>query len=194
MRNVFALCAVALLGAGCSTPKDAAEAAKADPNKPAVIQAPPIILPSDTAKPDTMPAYRARMDEAVSDHRAEYSVMGAASALGDRRTLSSMFAADAVVRLGDTTFTGRDAIVTGLVDFALRTSLREAHRFSRTLNAIGTTYTDSGTYVLISRRGIAKPTEQRGTYVTVWNRTDGAALRWQIMRDELTPDAPAKKR
>jgi hypothetical protein len=185
---------IAVFATACSTAKDSAELAKSDPNRPAVIQAPPIILPSDTAKPDTMPAYRAKMEAASSELLAEYSVMAAASVIGDRRTLGSALAPDAVVRLADTTFTGRDAIISGLMDFALRSSLRETLRQSRALNAIGTTYTDSGTYIMISRRGIAKPVEQRGTYVATWKLLEGSNIKWQLVRDELTPDpAPTKR-
>lgn len=194
MRNVFAICAVAVLSTACSESKTAADASKADPNKPAVIQVPPVVLTSDTAKPDTMPAHRARMEAAAGDLRAEYSIMITAAMMNDRRMVGSMVAPNAVVRLADTTLTGRDAIVNGLVDFTLRTSLRDMQRYSRAIHAAGTTYTDSGSYVLTSQRGIAKPREERGTYVSVWNRGDGSEARWQMLRDELTPDSQAKKR
>ncbi len=194
MRNTIAICAIALLSAACSESKTAADASKADPNKPAVIQAPPVVLHSDTAKPDTMPAYRARMEAAAGDLRAEHSILITAAMLNDRRMVGSMLAPNAVVRLSDTTISGRDAVVNGLVDFALRTSLRDMQRYSRAIHAAGTTYTDSGAYVLTSQRGIAKPREERGTYVSVWDRGDGSEARWQLLRDELTPDPPAKKR
>lgn len=194
MRNTIAICAVALLSAACSESKNVADASKADPNTPAVIQAPPIILPSDTAKVDTMPAYRDRMSAALSEINPEYSLLTATAVLGDRRMLAATLAPDVTMRLADTTFTGRDAAVFGFTDFMLRNSVKDLLRQSRVLNAIGPTYTDSGQYLMVSQRGVGKPVEQRGTYVSVWTRSEKAERRWHLLRDELTPDPPAKKR
>lgn len=194
MRNVFATCAITLLATACGEPRAVAETSNTDPNKPAVIQVPPVILPSDTATPDTMPAYMEKIASAKSEIMPEYSLITAAAVLGDQRTLATQLAPDVVIKMAGVTLTGRDPAVAGLVEFARRNSLREILRQSHVLNAIGSTFTDSGAYLMVAQRGIAKPVEQRGTYVSVWRQGSGSEPKWQMVRDELTPDAPAKKR
>jgi hypothetical protein len=194
MRKAIVISAVAVMATACAEPKAVADASRADPNKPAVLQYPPVILPSDTAKPDTMPEYMEKIARAKSEILPEYSLITAASVMGDRRTLGAELADDVVIKMAGVTLSGRDSAVAGLVLFARRNSLREILRQSHSLNAIGTTYTDSGAYLMVAQRGVAKPVEQRGTYVTVWRRGSGTEPKWQMVSDELTPDPAPKKR
>lgn len=187
---VVALVVVALAVAACT---GSADAEKADPNRPAVVQVPPPILPSDTAQPDTMPEHLQRMADAKAELSPLYSMMAAMAIMGDRRTLSTDLAPDVVIRLGDSTYTGRVAATNALVAFMRRASISDMGRSSRVLSAVGSVYTDSGEYGMLSRREGGTPVEQRGNYVSVWTRY-AMPQRWELQRDELIPFRKASKR
>lgn len=169
------------------------DAAKTDPNRPAVVQAPPVVLPSDTAKPDTMPAYRERMEAAQRELATDYAMISATAILQDARTLAGEYAPDAVLKLGGSTYTGQAQVVNALIEFMRRSSVKDLQRRSYSLNAVDSVYTDSGVYAMLSQRTGGAPVEERGTYVSVWRLRSGTP-RWELRRDEIMPAAPAKKR
>ncbi|MDA1080568.1 MAG: hypothetical protein O2973_02655 [Gemmatimonadetes bacterium] len=193
------LCVVAVITA-CTSREDAANAAnaanaarKVDPNLPAVVQGPPIIIPSDTARPDTMPDYRQRMSDAARELIPQYSVLGAAAVFGDRRMLVSIYSPGAMLRLGDSTFTGGVRAAAALVDLFRRSSVNEMVRQSRSTNAIDSVYTDSGAYLMASKRGGGETALERGTFVSKWRKL-AKDPGWALEYDEITPDPPATKR
>jgi len=175
--------------AACTKPEDAR---KTDPNLPAIVQAPPIILPSDTARPDTMPEYRDRMEAARPELMREYSVMAAAAVFGDRPMLSSIYSPAVTLRLGDSTHTGRAAATVAVINFFQRSGIVELIRQSDTLNAIDSVYTDSGNYLMVAKRPGAAESHERGRYVAKW-RLMPRGPRWSLLSDELTPDPATKK-
>lgn len=175
--------------AACTNPDDAR---KTDPNLPAVVQAPPIILPSDTARPDTMPEYRERMEAAQRELIPQYAVIGAAGVFGDRRMLASIYAPSATLRLGDSTYSGGTPVVTALADFFRRSAITDMVRQSESTNAVDSVYTDSGSYLMVSKRPGTAESHERGRYVAKW-RLLPRDPRWSLLSDELTPDPPAKR-
>ncbi|MBM4194076.1 MAG: hypothetical protein FJ202_06825 [Gemmatimonadetes bacterium] len=160
--------------------------AKSNPDRPAVVQAPPIILPHDTAKPDTMPDYRARMAAFELELMREYSVMGAAMIIGDRKMLASMLDPNATLQLDQTTHRGFAAVTAALVDFARTNALQDFGRASRVRNEAKGVVTDSGWYRVIGKRAGGEVRTDTGTYVAVWNRRDNPVA-WTLVSDVLTP-------
>src|ERR1019366_6262362 len=118
IRRAMALPMLCALVAACGRKAESAKAS--DPNTPAVVKLPPPILPSDTAKPDTMENHRAKVDATMSVLAREYSVLGAATVFGDRSMIASHFAPDAVLVTSDSSYMGNFAIANSLA--ALGTS------------------------------------------------------------------------
>lgn len=189
MRSTLFIVPAVLLSTACEPRGDVRSD---DPNRPAVVQAPPIILPHDTATPDTMPAYRDRMAAALAELMPEYSFLAAMAVFGDRMAVAAMHAPDAVVQLGDSTFHGPVAVADARIAYFRRSSVKEMVRQSVALNAIDSTYRDSGVYLMVSHRPGASPVEQRGTYVTTWIRRPSDP-KWVVRRDHLMPDVPKRR-
>lgn len=165
------------------------EAAKAlDPRVPAVVQLPPPVLPSDTAKPDTMMQHRERIRLARRELVPNYAILGAAMVFGDRRMIASHYAPDAVFLTPDTTLTGSVAIANALAAQGPPRSLVEFNRTSIDVTIIDSTVADSGTYKAIAKRaGARDSTIERGSYVATW-RVHAPPLHWVITRDEIRPN------
>jgi hypothetical protein len=171
-----------------------AEPAKAsDPNTPAVVKLPPLILPSDTAKPDTMQSHREKMNAALSVLVREYAVLGAATVFGDRRMIETQFAPDAVLVTSDSSYKGSVAIANALAALATSKSLREFNHSSRGFRIADSIVVDSGTYTLISKRAGADSLLERGVYVASW-RMHAPPLTWVIRKEELRPGAKRRKK
>jgi hypothetical protein len=177
------LAALSVITVGACAPAD--DARKVDPNLPAVIQV-PIVLPGDTMRSDTIAAYRERMQGAIQQLYPEYSVLAAATVFGDRRMMTAIYASDATLRIADSTYTGGVAVVNAMVTLFSRASVTEMTRQSRALNAVDSIYTDSGSYVMVSKRSGGTATSERGTYVARWRRNAGEP-RWTLLYDELKP-------
>lgn len=176
-----ALAAAACGKAGSGSPAN-------DPERPAVVKAPPIVLPSDTAHPDTMPAHRERMEELKHQINEWHGFAGSMAVFGDRKALVSFYAPDATVRIDGTTFSGAQQVANGIVDLARRSAMREFLRAPRTVNATDSVAVDSGVYGILSQRDGGPKREERGTYVTTWKRTGDPQQPWVILHDVLTPD------
>jgi hypothetical protein len=123
----------------------------------------------------------------------EYSLIGATAVLGDRRMLALEYAADAVLKLNDSTYSGRLQVVNAWVEFMRRSSVKEMVRQSQNLDARDSVYTDVGVYGMLSQRVGGKPIEQRGTYRSVWHLRSGTP-RWELQRDEIIPDSRRRDR
>ncbi len=186
MAVVRGLVVVALgtLGAGSCTARDSSAA---DPSRPAVVKAPPLILPSDTAKPDTMADHIQRMAELARQLAEPYALIAFGAVNADRRLLTSFYGPDAVFTLDDSTYRGLTAVVNAIVDMGQRTGLAEWNRQSwRLTGHQDSIYVDSGYYTMQARRPGGRTRESRGTYVATW-RHIGGPTPWVLLRDELKP-------
>lgn len=192
MKRLWSTCLSIVCLVTLAACTNADDARKVDPNLPAVVHGPPIILPSDTARPDTMPEYRERMEAAQRELIPQYSVLGAAAVFGDRRMLASIYSPGATLRLSDSTYTGGTSVVTALADFFRRSAITDMVRQSNATNAVDSIYTDSGSYLLVSKRAGAAESLERGQYVAKW-RLLPRDPRWLLLSDELTPDSPTKR-
>lgn len=181
-RGLVALALGTLASAGCKA-RDSA----ADPSRPAVVKAPPLVLPSDTMKPDTTTSHRDRMQALSRELVQPYALMAAAAVWGDRRMLGSFYAPDGVLKFDDSTFTGRDRVVEALVSRGRLAGLAEWNRQSRVLTGHpDSVYVDSGSYVMVAKRPGAKDRTERGLYVATW-RHQGGDNPWILLRDEIKP-------
>ncbi len=165
-----------------------------DPNRPAVVKGPPVILPSDTAKPDTMPAYRERMQSLSGELASQYALVGAGMGFRDPALLRAVYAPDAVVVMGDSTFSGIERIAAGLIEMGRRSGMSELNRSTRSFNGKGDSiYVDSGFYIMRAERPGGTAREERGSYVSTWRHLGGPQP-WVLRRDELRPSSPATRR
>jgi hypothetical protein len=164
-----------------------------DPNAPAVVKAPPVVLASDTAKkPDPLVITE---DDAHRRLLAEYSLVAAAITLGDRKLIAEKYASGGRVITSDTTFVGSAAISNGLGRLGAAKSLRDFQRSPRVTRVVDSTVVDSGTYAMISKRPGSESVIERGSYATVW-QIRPAPLDWFMIEDHLFRDSakkPAKK-
>jgi hypothetical protein len=181
--------ALSVAGMGCGGKADSAQG---DPNRPAVVKGPPIILPADTAKPDTMPAHQRKANSMRGALVDPYAVIAAGVGFGDPKLLGSVFAPDAVVKYGDSTYTGANNVVNSLLRMNQRQGLKDLTHASHTLNWRDSTYTDSGYYTMKYGRDGAPLREERGTYVAVWEHVGSGTSPWLLHRDVLTPSNPSK--
>ena len=192
LRRGMALAASILAVAACNSNNGSTAGAKDDPNKPAVVKVPPVVLASDTAKPDTLPQNRMKMDAIRLKLAENYAVMSAAIAHHDARMLSMMYAPDAQLATSDSLFEGTRPIAIGLAQFGVARSVRSFDRKSSGFAVVDSTVTDSGSYVILSQRTGADSLFERGKYVTSW-RMHTEPLVWAIHRDHLVPVAKHKK-
>ena len=154
----------------------------ADPNAPAVVRVAPPVLPGDTAKPPKPPLVP---DDVVMRSLAvQYSLLGAAVVLGDRRLVAREYAPDATLVTPDTSLKGYEAIANRLVRLGSSRSLRDFRRASTKFAIVDSTVVDSGAYVMISKRPGADSVFEKGSYATVW-RIHPAPMTWSIISDHL---------
>ena len=184
VRQVGAIALVGVLSTlGCKSRDSAA----ADPARPAVVKAPPIILPSDTAKPDTMMNHIQRMADLSRQLAEPYALIAFGAVNADRRLLASFYAPEAVFSLGDSTYRGMTAVVNAVVDMGRRTGLADWNRQSwRLTGHPDSIYVDSGTYVMQARRSGGPARASHGIYVATWRHLGGPTP-WVLLRDELKP-------
>lgn len=169
-----------------------AEKSKDDPNRPAIVEAPPIVLPSDTAKVDTMPAFRERVAQLTTELAREYAILGTAMVLDDRRMIAAPYADDAILTIGDSSYTGKTAIAFALSALARRNSLKDMTRTTRAIATLDSTVVDSGSYIMSGQRTGGALEQSTGSYIAVWlHHSDN---RWVLRRDSITPATKSKPR
>ena len=177
------LLAVLVVVAGACSPSGKAD----DPNKPALVKGPPVVLPSDTLKPDTVGAARANLDAARIELTQNYAVLSAAAIFGDQRMLNSMYAPNAVLLMSDSTFNGAAAAAAEMAALARRISMTEMQRAPLATTLLpDSVVSDSGSYVITSKRGAQNAVVQRGVYSARW-RMHAPGTPWTLMADRLIP-------
>lgn len=186
-QRAVALLALVGVAAACG-----AEQAKNDPNRPAVVEAPPIVLPSDTAKVDSMPAFRERVAQLTAELAREYALLGAAMVLDDRRMIAAPYADGAILTIGDSSYTGKTAISFALADFARRNSLKDMTRTTRAIATVDSTVVDSGSYIVRGQRPGGALEQSTGRYIAVW--LHHADNQWVLRRDSIMPASRPKSR
>ena len=182
-----------LLALACTAPKSDKASSLKDPGAPAVIQAPPVILPADTTKRPSAGSPAVQLDAARQTIATNYAVLGAAIAFGDRRMIGTSYAPDAEVVTPGRQFKGLNAIVSGLASLGVGKSLKEFQRRSLITTIVDSTVVDSGTYVMLIKRVGADTAFERGRYATTW-RIVPPPHDWVIVSDHLfSPGAKKTK-
>lgn len=184
---------MACITAACTVRSVARDAGrKTDPNLPAVVQGPKLILASDTAHPDTLRDHRSRMSALSNELGEPYSLIAAAINFGDPRLLATIYSPDAVFAFGDSTYAGVLNVSRALVDMGRRSGLTDFVRMSRSLTGHpDSIYVDSGEYVMHAKRPGGVMRTERGTYAATWRHL-GPPSGWVLRRDVLKP-LPAPK-
>lgn len=191
LRFDWATLAAAAAVAACTGKPKAPD--PSDPNAPAVVKVPKVVLPSDTAKPDTMPAYIDRRETVRRTIPAEYAVLAAAITVADRETITSFYTSNATMRLGKSEVPGPQEIARVLADFGTRNSVKELNRTSRLLEGRNGAFVDSGEFVVIAQRTGGQRRVSQGTYRTEWI-FDPVTSHWRVRRDELSDLTPVAAR
>jgi len=182
-----------VLGVACSNKSKAdARSAANDPYAPAIVRGAPIILPGDTLKPDTAAKHAAAADDVRRELNTGYSVLGAAIVFGDPNMIGASYAADARLVTPESTVTGVAAIAMTLSKLGPAKSLREFQRRSLATRVVDSTVTDSGTFIVFTKRAGADSILERGHYATIW-RMHAPPYHWLITRDRLHPDPVRQK-
>ena len=180
----MALPILCLLALACTAPKSDKGSSLRDPGAPAVVRAPPVVLPSDTMKRPSEGSSSVKLDAARQTIATNYAVLGAAIAFGDRRMIGASYAPDAEVVTPDRQFRGLNAIVNGLASLGVGKSLKEFQRRSLVTTIVDSTVIDSGTYVMLIKRVGADTAFERGRYATTW-RVVPPPHDWVIVSDHL---------
>jgi hypothetical protein len=188
----MALTILCLAVTACAKPDARANASNAaDPNTPAVVTAPPPVLPSDTIRKVIPPVVTA--DAARMTLSRDYAVLGAAFAFGDQKMIVSSYAPTAELTTPNGTFTGQTAIVKEYKSFGMDGSVKEFSRRSARLNVVDSTVVDSGTFTVVRARTRADSTVESGAYASVW-RIHAPPDDWVMTKDHLYPAKKNKKK
>jgi hypothetical protein len=176
----MALSILSLTAAACSKPDARANAA--DPNTPAVVKAPPVVLASDTAKkPDSAAV---SMLLAKTTTARNYAILGFAISRGDLQMVGAQYSPEAKLTTPSGTYAGKNAIAhlyAGLV------GLKTFQRTSRMTTLKDSTVADSGTYTMVIKRaGAADSSVEHGSYSSLW-RVHPEPLEWVMWSDHLYP-------
>ncbi len=176
----FFILPIAIIACG----KPDARANAADPNAPAVVKAPPPILPADTAKKPPPPPLIPD-DEVRTKLGTLYALAGAGLSFVDPKLIRAAYAPDAQLTTPNGTFTGVQAILKEYQSFGMDGSVKDFQRQSAKAKIIDSTVVDSGLYRVTRQRGGAKTTEV-GAYAANW-RIHPAPMDWVMTKDHLYP-------
>jgi hypothetical protein len=163
--------------------KPDARANAADPNAPAVVKAPPPVLPADTAKkeiPPLIPDDQLRMQLSRL-----YAFAGAGLSFTDPKLIAAAYAPAAQLTTPNGTFTGTQAILKEYQSFGMDGSVKDFQRQPGTPRIVDSTVVDSGVYAVTRQRGAATITET-GPYAAEW-RIHPPPMDWVITKDHLYP-------
>ncbi len=160
--------------------KQGARANASDPNAPAVVKAPPVVLASDTAKNKAEPVVE--QDVAINIVSRNYALAGAAFSMLDPKLIVAAYDPYAEVTTPNGTFTGITAILKELKSFGMDGSVKEFNRQSLVLKIVDSTVVDSGYYQVIRKSARSDSTVERGAYAAEWRIHPG---HWLMTKDHL---------
>jgi hypothetical protein len=176
----MALPILCLIISACSKPDARANAA--DPNAPAVVKAPPVVLPSDTAK--KVPEPVVDQQTAINVVSRNYALAGAGLSMMDPKLILGAYSPTAELVTPNGKFTGQTAIVKEFQSFGMDGSVREFNRQSLVLKVVDSTVADSGYYQVTRKTARADTTVERGAYAAVW-RIHPPPMEWVMTEDHL---------
>jgi hypothetical protein len=183
----FFILPIAIIVCGaCGKPDARANAA--DPNAPAVVKAPPPLLPADTAKKPPPPPLIPD-DEVRTKLSTLYALAGAGLSFVDPRLITAAYAPEAQLTTPNGTFTGTQAILKEYRSFAMDGSVKDFQRQSARAKIVDSTVVDTGAYAVTRQHGGATTTEV-GAYAAEW-RIHAPPMEWVMTKDHLYP---AKKK
>jgi hypothetical protein len=181
----MALPILCLAIAACGKPD--AHAGSADANSPAVVKAPPPLLPADTAKKFVPPVVED--DQLRMQLSRLYALAGAGLSFVDPKLITGAYAPAAVLTTPNGTFTGTQAILKEYQSFGMDGSVKDFQRQPGKTKLVDSTVVDSGVYAVTRQRGGATTTEI-GAYAAEW-RIHAPPMDWVMTKDHLYP---AKKK
>lgn len=176
-----------LLAAACSTP-NARDAAKTDPNTPAVVEL-GMPKPPDVKKEPPPPI----VDEGQLVNRlaGNYSLLAAAMVNGDARMVGTLYAPDAEMSMPDGAWSGVANIANNLAALGRQKSLADFQRRSTRHMLVDSTVVDSGAFLITVKRTGADSVYERGSYATRWRiKPDG---NWVMEMDVLKREGKKKR-
>lgn len=174
----MALPILCLIVSACSKPG----ANAADPNTPAVVKAPPVVLASDTAK--KVPEPVVDKDVAINMVSRNYALAGAGLSMMDPKLVTGAYAPTAELTTPNGKFTGQTAILKEFQSFGMDGSVKEFSRQSVMLKVVDSTVVDSGYYQVTRKTARTDTTVERGAYAAVW-RIHPAPMDWVMTEDHL---------
>jgi len=178
-RRGMALPILCILIAACAR-QDARDAAKTDPNTPAIVEL-GMPKPPEVAKEPPRPI----LDKAQLSMKlaGNYSLLAAAMVNGDARMVGTLYAPDAELSMPDGAWSGVVNIASNLAALGRQKSLADFRRSSQRHVLADSTVVDSGTFVITVKRSGADSVYERGTYATRWRiKADG---NWLMEQDML---------
>jgi hypothetical protein len=175
----MALPILCFLIAACAK-QDARDAAKTDPDKPAVVEL-GMPKPPEVAKEPPRPI----LDEAQLSMKlaGNYSLLAAAMVNGDARMVGTLYAPDADLSMPDGAWSGVANIANNLAALGKQKSLADFRRSSQRHLLVDSTVVDSGTFVITVKRTGADSLYERGNYATRWRIKAGGD--WVMEQDVL---------
>ena len=171
----------------CSKPDTRANTA--DPNAPAVVKAPPPLLPADTAKKEVPSVVS--MDQARFTLSRNYALLGASFSFLDPKLQVAAYSPTAELTTPNGTFIGTTAILKEYRSFGMDGSVKSFERRSALTKIVDSTVVDSGTYTVVRARTRTDSTVEHGAYASVW-RIHPQPMDWVMSRDHLYPVTKTK--
>ena len=156
----------------------------ADPNAPAVVKAPPPVLPGDTVRKQAKPA--TTDDNVRITLVRNYAVLGAAFAMRDPKPITWTYAPAAELITPNGTFKGQNAILKEFGSFGMDGSVKEFSRKSLVTKVVDNTVVDSGTFTVVRKARSGSSTTEHGAYASAW-LIRPAPSDWIMTRDHLYP-------
>jgi hypothetical protein len=151
-----------------------------DPNTPAVVKAPQVVLESDTAKKVVEPVVS--KDAAVNILSRNYALAGAAFSMLDPKLITAEYDPAAEVTTPNGTFTGMAAILKEFKSFGMDGTVQQFVRQSLVLKVVDSTVVDSGFYQVTRKTARADTTVERGAYAAEWRIH---SVDWLMTKDHL---------
>jgi hypothetical protein len=164
--------------------------ATGDASKPAVVQTPAVVLPSDTAAPDTSEALQQRTNMAGHLMSTGYQSISAGMSFADAKLAASTFDGAATLEAPGLKSVGAPQIGAALAGMGRTKGVKELRRGSFKINFLpDSIVADSGLYTIVSQREGQPATRETGAYATRW-RIMPSGSAWLILSDRLYPAKP----